>query len=92
MTSHVQGDVPSSAGTHSADLGTLEALPPSAKLVLWVMEREGSMTQSTLAEQTRLPKRTVRDALERLRAIDVIAERPYFRDARQSLYTLTATE
>lgn len=76
---------------HPAATETIRALPPSAKLVLKVIEHEGTMTQSELADETRLPRRTVRDATARLQDIGVVEERPYFRDARQSLYALVAT-
>lgn len=76
---------------HPVTSETIHALPPSAKLVLKVIEQEGTMTQSELADQTRLPRRTVRDATGRLQDIGVVEERPYFRDARQSLYALAAT-
>lgn len=75
---------------HPATTETIDALPPSAKLVLKVIEHDGTMTQSELADQTRLPRRTVRDATGRLQEIGVVEERPYFRDARQSLYALVA--
>jgi len=55
-------------------------LPPSAKLVLKVLAIDGTM-KGQLATETRLSKRTVRDALERLRNVDVIDERVDFRDA-----------
>ncbi|MDS0475528.1 helix-turn-helix domain-containing protein [Natrinema sp. 1APR25-10V2] len=64
-------------------------LPPSAKLVLKVLAIDGTMTQGQLATETRLSKRTVRDALERLRDVDVIDERVDFRDARRSLYSVS---
>lgn len=74
---------------HPVDADVLRSLPPSSKLVLKVLEREGTMTQTTLSERTRLPRRTVRDALDRLDDIGVIQVRPSLRDARQSLYSLT---
>lgn len=63
-------------------------LPPSAKLVLKVLEYNGSLTQKRIVEQSRLSQRTVRDALERLRAVGVVEKEIYIPDARQSLYTL----
>lgn len=76
---------------HPVATEIIHALPPSAKLVLTVIEHDGGMTQAELADQTRLPRRTVRDATARLQDIGVVEERPYYRDARQSLYTLVAT-
>lgn len=51
-----------------------EDLPPSSKLVYKVLEYEGSLTQRELAEETRLPQRTVREALNRLQEINAITE------------------
>lgn len=63
-------------------------LPPSAKLVAKVLEYGGPLTQSQLAEETLLPARTVRYALNRLEEIDVIESRFSFNDARKRVYTL----
>lgn len=91
MSSTTQPPAETEAPDHPASVETIHALPPSAKLVLKVIEQEGTMTQSELAEQSRLPRRTVRDASARLQEIGLVEERPYFRDARQSLYSLVAT-
>ncbi|WP_121821500.1 MarR family transcriptional regulator [Halostella salina] len=63
-------------------------LPPSAKLVAKVLEYNDTLTQSQLAEETLLPPRTVRYALNRLEEVDVVASRYSFSDARKRLYTL----
>ena len=63
-------------------------LPPSAKLVAKVLEYNDTMTQQQLAEETLLPARTVRYALNRLDEEDVIESRFSFSDARKRLYTL----
>ncbi|WP_435360634.1 MarR family transcriptional regulator [Haloarchaeobius sp. DFWS5] len=64
-------------------------LPPSAKLVAKVLEYNETLTQSQLAEETLLPPRTVRYALNRLEEADVVHSRFSFSDARKRLYTLT---
>ncbi|QFU84729.1 helix-turn-helix domain-containing protein [Natronorubrum aibiense] len=64
-------------------------LPPSGKLVLKVLAVDGAMTQSQLAAETRLSKRTVRYALDALRDTGVLHEQVYFRDARKSLYSVS---
>lgn len=64
----------------------LTGLPPSAKLVYKTLEYEGSMTQSGLAEATRLPNRTVRSALSDLMDADLVSERVFIPDARQRVY------
>ena len=73
--------------THVPD--QLYDLPPSGKLVLKVLDVNGEMTQSQIATETRLSKRTVRYALDALRDAGVLRERMYFRDARQSLYSIS---
>ena len=76
----------------AADEETLERvreLPPSAKLVAKVLEYNDTLTQSELAEETLLPPRTVRYALNRLEEQDIVASRFSFSDARKRLYTLS---
>jgi DNA-binding MarR family transcriptional regulator len=80
-----------SAGTADVSGSGWEAvadLPPSAKLVAKVLEYDGPLTQCQLAEETLLPARTVRYALNRLEEIDVVDSRFSFNDARKRVYTL----
>ena len=63
--------------------------PPSAKLVFKVLEHDAPLTQQELAEETMLPRRTVRFALSRLDEAGLVEDRVSFRDARQSVYSLT---
>ncbi|NGM71486.1 MarR family transcriptional regulator [Natronolimnobius sp. AArcel1] len=63
-------------------------LPPSAKLVAKVLEYNDTMTQQQIADETLLPSRTVRYALNRLEEENVIDSRFSFSDARKRLYTL----
>lgn len=63
-------------------------LPPSAKLVAKILEYNGTMTQQEIAEETLLPARTVRYALNRLEEERVVESRFSFADARKRLYTL----
>ena len=63
-------------------------LPPSAKLVAKVLEYNETMTQQQIADETLLPARTVRYALNRLDEENVIDSRFSFSDARKRLYTL----
>lgn len=67
----------------------IEDLPPSAKLVLKVLEYRGSLTQKQIIEESMLSARTVRYALERLEDIGIVEEDIYFADARQNLYEVT---
>lgn len=68
---------------------TIADVPPSAKLVYKVLEYNGALTQKQIVERSMLSQRTVRDALARLREIDVVSEEVYIPDARQNLYELT---
>ena len=63
-------------------------LPPSAKLVAKVLDYNDTLTQSELADETLLPPRTVRYALNRLEEADVVDSRFSFSDARKRLYSL----
>lgn len=63
-------------------------LPPSAKLVAKTLEYNEALTQSQLAEETLLPPRTVRYALNRLEEVGVVSSRFSFADARKRIYTL----
>lgn len=66
----------------------LRALPPSAKLVAKVMEGTEPLTHAELVEETLLPDRTVRYALERLEGVGLVESRLSFRDARKHVYSL----
>lgn len=68
---------------------TLSDVPPSAKLVFKVLEHDGSLTQGEIADETMLPRRTVRFALTRLEETGVVDAQVSFRDARKSVYSLT---
>lgn len=63
-------------------------LPPSVKLVYKTLELNGNLTQKDLISETTLPSRTVRYAIKRLKDEDLLIEKHYFIDARQSLYGL----
>jgi DNA-binding MarR family transcriptional regulator len=63
-------------------------LPPSAKLVVKVLEYNDTLTQSQIADETLLPPRTVRYALSRLEDAGAVDARFSFTDARKRLYSL----
>ncbi|MFC6787445.1 MarR family transcriptional regulator [Halobaculum halobium] len=67
-------------------------LPPSAKLVFVVLENHERLTQAALAEETLLPQRTVRYALDELRDAGVLREELNIMDARQRFYSLSDGE
>lgn len=64
----------------------LSEVPPSAKLVHWELERNGPATQGQLADQTLLPQRTVRYALDTLEDSDLVRKELYLPDARKKVY------
>lgn len=66
----------------------LAPLPPSAKLVYYVLEEEGRFDQTGLAEETRLSTRTVRFAVEKLTEAGLVQEGLCPRDARRSVYAV----
>ncbi|MFB6071468.1 MAG: MarR family transcriptional regulator [Halobacterium sp.] len=70
----------------------VQDLPPSAKLVLKVLEYNGGLTQKQIVENSRLSQRTVRDALDRLQDAGVVEKDIYIPDARQNLYRLSLEE
>ena len=66
----------------------LRELPPSAKLVAKVLEIDAPLSQGQLAEESLLPDRTVRYALNRLDDADLVSSRYSFQDARKQVYFL----
>jgi DNA-binding MarR family transcriptional regulator len=76
------------ATSTDGDWEDVRDLPPSAKLVAKVLEYQGTLTQSQLADETLLPPRTVRYALKRLEETGVVDSRFSFADARKRIYTL----
>jgi transcriptional regulator, ArsR family len=67
----------------------LRDLPPSAKLVAKVLEGDSPLSQGGLAEESLLPDRTVRYALNRLEEEELVDSRYSFKDARKQVYFLT---
>lgn len=68
----------------------ISSLPPSAKLILKVLEYEGPLTQKDIVKKTMLPARTVRHALAILMGNSVVRKRPLIRDPRQDIYYIEA--
>ncbi|NHN47473.1 MarR family transcriptional regulator [Halostella sp. JP-L12] len=66
----------------------LSELPPSAKLVAKVLETDSPLSQGQLADESLLPDRTVRYALNRLEEDDLVSSRYSFQDARKQVYFL----
>jgi len=70
--------------------GDIWGQPPSVKLVYLVLESRSSeaLNQDRIVAETRLPKRTVRYALRRLRELNLVESRSR-RDRRVTEYRLT---
>ncbi|MFH5802253.1 ArsR family transcriptional regulator [Haladaptatus sp. CMAA 1911] len=67
----------------------LAELPPSAKLVVKVLEyNDDGLTQGEIANKALLSPRTVRYAPTRLEDHDLVASRFSFADARKRCYSL----
>lgn len=75
-----------SANTRNIRAAQVESLSPSVKFVFKILELRGQLTQKDLIEETQLPPRTVRYALDRLKKSGLIEERLNIRDGRQCLY------
>ncbi len=63
-------------------------MPPSAKLILKILEYEGSMSQKDLATKTLLPERTIRLSLGHLVNRGYVKKKTLLRDARHRTYEL----
>ena len=72
----------------SIEKGSKERLPPSAKLVLKVLEYNEELTQKELVQETLLPSRTVRYALSRLENARLVEVRFSTLDARKRIYSI----
>jgi len=68
-----------------------QELPPSAKLVLKVLEYQGQLSQKEIIEETKLPPRTVRYALSLLMSEGLVLKRLSLRDSRQGIYQVKKT-
>ncbi len=68
------------------DLRNLEGVPPSARYIFKLLLTEGEQTQKELCDSTGLSNRTVRNALKVLKEKNIINQKPYLKDARQSVY------
>lgn len=69
-----------------------ETYPPSAKLVYITLVADGPMTQGQLADETMLPPRTVRSALDRLERDEFVTSDVYIPDARKKLFDVAVSE
>lgn len=75
-------------GTEGTFRERLRELPPSAKLVAKVLETDAPLSQGELVDESLLPDRTVRYALNRLEDSDLVDSRYSLDDARKQVYYL----
>jgi len=68
----------------------IQNLPPSAKLVAFVLQHNGKLSKQELVEETLLSERTVRLGIEKLQQADVVKAEISMQDARKRLYELAA--
>ncbi len=66
----------------------LEGLPPSAKLVAKVLEREGELSQEEISRRARLSGSTARDALRELADEGVVEAEVDSSDGRRLVYSI----
>ncbi|WP_435365673.1 ArsR family transcriptional regulator [Haloarchaeobius sp. DYHT-AS-18] len=66
----------------------LTEYPPSVKFVAKVLDVNGELSQQRLVDETLLPVRTVRYAVNTLEQDGHLESRHCFRDARKRLYSL----
>ena len=57
-------------------------------MIYKILNYEGSMTQKEIINNTFLPERTVRFALDLLIKKNLISKHPYLNDARQTVYSI----
>jgi len=72
-------------GQESDDI--LDDLPPSAKLVLKVIEHEGEMDKKEISEKARLPDSTTQYALKKLVENGVVGVKVGDGDGRRLVYS-----
>jgi DNA-binding MarR family transcriptional regulator len=91
MTTDTQTDQSPEGGTAQRHENLLE-LSPSCKLVFYALRQVGEpLNIQQLAEETLLPRRTIRYALTKLSNHGLIDKRPSLQDARKTKYMLHET-
>ncbi|WP_436348832.1 hypothetical protein [Natronorubrum sp. FCH18a] len=78
--------------TKGDDRPPIEAMNPASKLVYVVLEREGPLSTSELAEQTRLKPDTVRRRAARLNGVGHVRSRPNLRNPSENVHELRTSE
>lgn len=62
--------------------------PPSVRFLYRLLEDEGSMTEKRMIAESRMPERTVRNAVSYLVRAGLVRRDPSLRDARETVFTL----
>ena len=65
------------------------SLPPTVKTVADLLAHHAAMTGAQIREETGLPRRTVYSALQRLKALGILRERPSLKDTRQTYFWIS---
>ncbi|MEK6976629.1 MAG: helix-turn-helix domain-containing protein [Candidatus Thermoplasmatota archaeon] len=73
-------------------LACVAKVPPSVQSVYCAMYGHAPMTGQQLRDSTHLPRRTVYAALQKLKELGMLNERPSLRDTRQTYYWVAGTE
>lgn len=87
------GEMEARQGLRTQCSETIEQLPPiprSVQTVLCTLVGHDPMTGREIRDATHLPRRTIYAALQRLKELGVLHERPSLRDTRQTFYWVTA--
>lgn len=71
-------------------LASVAKVPPSVQSVYCAMYGHAPMTGAQLRESTHLPRRTIYAALQKLKELGMLNERPSLRDTRQTYYWVAA--
>ncbi len=62
--------------------------PPSVRFLFRLLEDEGAMSEKQLIAESRMPERTVRNAVSYLVRAGLVRRDPSLRDARETVFTL----
>lgn len=71
--------------TDSVDCDQIRDLPPSAKLVAWVLAENWALPPAAIADRSPLPRRTVRYGFNSFKETELLIIRPSPRDARKQV-------
>lgn len=71
-------------------LSSIATVAPSVQTVYCAMFGNAPKTGQQLRDETHLPRRTVYAALQKLKELGMLSERPSLRDTRQTYYWVPA--